>query len=328
MRTVFSLILSLVVLATAPALAGQLKRTTQQAIATPLQISLVPHAVIEGDVVRLGDLFNGLDTQAEIAVARAPELGDRVELNARWLAHLARGHDLPWRPNSNMDRVIVERASRTIGAPRIEAELMRALTARGIAEDVVLVLDNPDQNMVFPAEWVPDMTVAGLSYDPGSGRFTAKLQVSAAGQIAVKTVVTGRAVEMTEVPVLARQIEPGEVIRDGDIHWKRMESGRIARNVVLDTGGIVGKSPRRPIRIDQLVRAGDLRDPVMVPKNSLVTIRLRTQRMVLTAQGRALEDGASGNVIKVMNTKSNTVVNAVVAQPGTVEVTIDTADEG
>ena len=32
--------------------------------------------------------------------------------------------------------------------------------------------------------------------------------------------------------------------------------------------------------------------------------------MVLTAQGRSLEDGALGSTIRVMNTKSNTIITA------------------
>ena len=42
--------------------------------------------------------------------------------------------------------------------------------------------------------------------------------------------------------------------------------------------------------------------------------------MVLTVQGRALEDGAAGQVVRVMNTKSNTVVNGVVVKAATVRV--------
>ena len=323
MRTALLLPFAAFALAAAPVLAAQDRQgagTGDGRPAIPPQVSLIEHAVVEGDVVRLGDLFRGLEEQADIAIARAPALGHRVKLNARWLAHLARGHDLPWRPSSTLERAIVERASRTIGSARIEAALLDALARRGHAGDILLSLDTPDQNLVVPAEWVSDLEIAGLRFDPGNSRFTAKLQVSAIGQDPIKAVVTGRALEMTEVPVLARQVRPGEVIRDGDIHWRRMRLDKVARNIVLDPEGIVGKSPRRPIRVDQLIRVGDLREPVMVPKNSLVTIRLRTDRMVLTAQGRAMEDGVGGGVIKVMNTKSNTIVNAVVVQPGIVEV--------
>jgi flagella basal body P-ring formation protein FlgA len=42
--------------------------------------------------------------------------------------------------------------------------------------------------------------------------------------------------------------------------------------------------------------------------------------MELSVQGRALEDGSQGDVVRVMNTKSNTVVSAVVVDSGVVVV--------
>ena len=39
-----------------------------------------------------------------------------------------------------------------------------------------------------------------------------------------------------------------------------------------------------------------------------------------TSTGPSLEDGAEGDVVRVMNTKSNSVVNAVVVDGGTVVV--------
>ena len=51
-----------------------------------------------------------------------------------------------------------------------------------------------------------------------------------------------------------------------------------------------------------------------------MTIRLQTARMILTVQGRAMEPGAMGNVIRVMNTKSSKIISASVTNSGAVEV--------
>ncbi len=42
--------------------------------------------------------------------------------------------------------------------------------------------------------------------------------------------------------------------------------------------------------------------------------------MTLTAQGRALEDGGAGDTVRVVNTQSNTVVQAVVTGANRVSV--------
>ena len=139
-------------------------------------------------------------------------------------------------------------------------------------------------------------------------------------QPTTRSTVSGRAHLMTEVPTLIQQVAPGSVIQSGDIDWVRMRSDRLGRGVVRDAAKLTGMSPRRPLRVGQPIRLRDLRQPVVVEKNSLVTIVFESDRMVLTAQGRALEDGPSGRAIRVMNTSSNSVVNAVVRSPGTVIV--------
>jgi flagella basal body P-ring formation protein FlgA len=68
------------------------------------------------------------------------------------------------------------------------------------------------------------------------------------------------------------------------------------------------------------VRVADIQAPVTVRKGELVTIVLETRSMRLTAQGKAAEDGAQGAPIRVSNTKSGRVIEAVVSGPGVVTV--------
>ncbi len=283
-------------------------------------VRLKPSVVVEDSVLRLGDLFDGLGELAETAVARAPAPGSRVELNARWLAALADGYGVAWQPDSALEGTVVARASQTIDGPRIEIELRRALAARGLAGDFAIVLDNPGVRLHLPVSAEPTLGLSGLVHDPTSGRFTARLTAPAGATPLATATITGRADRMTEVAVLRRRMVPGEIITRDDIEWLRLGAKRLAGNVVVDPANLIGKSPRRPIRPGKPVRAADLREPVLVPKNSLVVLRLETDRMVLTAQGRALQDGAGGEVIRVMNTKSNTIITGVVAESGLVQV--------
>jgi flagella basal body P-ring formation protein FlgA len=283
-------------------------------------VRLKPSVVVEDSVLRLGDLFDGLGELAETAVARAPAPGSRVELNARWLAALADGYGVAWQPDSALVGTVVARASRILDAPRIEIELRQALAARGLAGDFAIVLDDPGVRLHLPVSAEPTLGLTGLALDPASGRFTARVVAPAGTTPLATATITGRAERMTEVAVLRRRMVPGEVITRDDIEWLRLGAKRLAGNVVVDPASLIGQSPRRPIRPGKPVRAADLREPVLVPKNSLVVLRLETDRMVLTAQGRALQDGASGEVIRVMNTKSNTIITGVVAESGLVQV--------
>lgn len=287
-------------------------------VAAPVMMK--SHVVVDGPVVLLSDLFEGAGTQGPTAIARAPKPGKRVEVSARWLAAVAKAYGLPWRPTSRLDSAVVERASQVIDVRRIENEMVGALVRQGVTGQISLVLDQPNLRLDLPSDVEPSLSIANLSHNPVNGRFTALIVAPATGIPLAKASISGRVVTMVEIPVLRRRMQPGEVIRDQDIEWSSVRAGRLGRNIIVDVENLVGMSPRRPIRPGESVLASELRAPEVVAKNSLITIRLETARLSLTAQGRAMESGASGDVIRVMNTKSNKIINAAVVDTGTVRV--------
>ena len=275
---------------------------------------------VDGPTVHLGDLFDGLGRLAATPVARAPEPGRRLQVDARWLAAVAKAYALPWRPSSHLERTVVERASLVVGPGAIEDELRAALAGRGVGANASLRIDNPAQRLHLPTNAAPTVAVSALSHDAKTGRFVAHLVAPAEGTPLVRATVTGRAMAMVELPVLRRRLTAGDVIARNDIDWIRVRADRIGRATVSESDKLVGMSPRRPIRPGEPVQSGDLQAPVVVAKSSLVTIRLQTDRMILTAQGRALENGAMGDVIRVANTQSSQVIHAAITGPGIVQV--------
>jgi len=314
-------LIAIAVMLIATSSAGRIVQAASQPSAQPTApVLLKEKVVIDGSVVLLGDLFDGLGANGATPVARAPAPGTRVAVNARWLLAVARAYGIGWRPGSRLDGTVIERASIVIETQRIEAATIGALRQRGIDGRLSLVLDNPVTRIHLPTDAEPSLLVAGLNHNPETGRFTAHLIAPAEGTPLVRITISGRAIEMIEIPVLRRRMLPGEVIGERDIAWQDARADRISRNVVRDPVNLVGKSPRRPIRAEKPVLSSELRQPVLVSKNSLVTIRLQTARMVLTARGRAMEPGAKGDVIRVVNTKSNQIISASVTASGTVEV--------
>jgi flagella basal body P-ring formation protein FlgA len=60
------------------------------------------------------------------------------------------------------------------------------------------------------------------------------------------------------------------------------------------------------------VRIADVALPILVRKGDLVKILLTTANLELTAQGKALEDGAQDASVRIENTKSSRVIDATV----------------
>lgn len=283
-------------------------------------VTLNPSVVVEGEIVRLGHIFNGLGEKSETAIARAPALGKKVPVGVRWLTAVAQKYSLPWRPASRLDRAVIQRAVNIIPSQRIKERVKAALFDEGMGSNATLEFDTPAVQLMLPREQGDGLAITNLSFDAASGRFTAQIAAPAEGVAVAKATVRGRAIPMLEVPVLRRRIDAGEVIRYDDLDWVVRRADRMARNALLAPESIVGKSARRPIGAGVVLKAVELQTPEVVAKNSLVTIRLETERMVLTAQGRAMEAGALGEAIRVINTKSNSIVSAEVTARGIVRV--------
>lgn len=291
-------------------------------------VALKSDSVVDGELVTLGDIFHGLEDKAATPIARAPEPGERIRLPARWLARVAQAYRLDWQPRSLYESVVVRRASTVVDGEVIRDAVLAVLRERGLEGELAVKLDGGEQRLRLPSAAAPTVAVTSLTYESRSGRFVAHLAAPDAEAPSVRATVTGEAVRMIEVPVLRRRVESGEVIGEGDIEWAAVRADRLARNGITEAEAVVGKTPRHGLRPDTVLRTSDVRRPLLVEKRSLVTIELKTAQMHLTAQGRAMQNGAHGDVIRVLNTKSKTALNATVVGPSTVAVASDATTEG
>ena len=106
-----------------------------------------------------------------------------------------------------------------------------------------------------------------------------------------------------------------------DIKWVKSPSKRVQNDIILHVDDLVGKTPKRGLRAGALIRSSEVQRPILIEKGSLVTLVLKTPLMVLTSQGRAVDPGANGDVIRITNTQSNKVVQAVVSAAGIASIT-------
>ncbi len=290
---------------------------TGTAVAEPLPR---PAAVVSGSVVRLGDIFTDAGDAADEAVAPAPAPGAHTTYSADWLAAIAREHHLAWTPQSAYDQATVERASRTIGSDAILARLLTEISSRQPVDNAEIQLDNPGIHLVVAAESADAFVVDGLNVDPRSGRLSAFIAPSGSTADSDRQRVTGRIIYEVDVAVPNRAIAPGETIAAQDIEHTRMHRDQLGPDMVVDAAELIGKTPRRPLRQEQPVRSGDIQAPLLIHKDQLVTIILETPSMRLTAQGKALEDGAQGAAVRVTNTQSNRIIDGTVIGPDTISV--------
>ena len=284
---------------------------------------LRPNIVVDSEVVKLSDLFDNIGDKADVAIARSPAPGHRATLDADWLLRMASIHGVDWRPQSAFEQAVVERSGVTVTHDQIEAELLSALTGQGVADGSQIDLANRTAQIVVPVGVSLQVGVRDLLYDSRYKRFTATVEVPANSPSATRIRVTGRVFQTVEVPVLAHQINRGEVITAHDLTWTKMREDMIRRDVATDPGQIIGMTPRQTVRSGQMVSTSDLQRPIAVARGAMVTMVLKNGAMSLSAQGNAVEQGSIGDVIRVTNSHSNLTVEAKVEGPNMVSVSFN-----
>jgi flagella basal body P-ring formation protein FlgA len=281
---------------------------------------LLPSVTVTGDTIHVGDIFRDAGAHASDPVAPAPAPGTRLTYNAAWLGAVAREHHLTWQPSADFDQTTVERASRTIDADAVGQRILSAAAADTPNVDASIQLDNPGLRFIVPAEASDAMAIDGLNIDPRTGRFSVFVTAPANSDNAQRQRVSGRIVYQVTIAVPAHGMSIGDVFSPADVTEAKLPRERVASDAITNRQLLVGKAARRILRAGETVRAGDIAEPTVVRKGDLVTISLSTAGMQLSAQGKAVEDGAMGAAIRVTNTQSSRVIDAVVAGPNQVVI--------
>ncbi len=132
--------------------------------------------------------------------------------------------------------------------------------------------------------------------------------------------------DMVEVYVPARTLSTGEMIAEADLQILSVPARDLSSNAVVDLKSLVGMEVKRTLKEGTIIRKNAIAAPILVYKKELVTLTVETNQMRLTAQGQAMDDGAMGDVIRVMNLTSKKVISAVVS--GKQSATVVVASEG
>lgn len=281
-------------------------------------VTLRANIVVAGKMITLGDLFDGAGERAAAKVASAPEPGDRSIFRAEAIAAFARANGLDWRRPPGKRIVAIRRASQIVPRDEIIDQLGMALLDRTEFADLEVELADRNLTVHVATDAAATVAVEDLRYDFRRGRFSATLLAPANSPQASRIAVKGRAYEVTTIPVLRSHVAAGRLIDAEDIDLRRVRVARLGRNVITDASVIVGKSVRRRLRPGTPLRTGDLREPVAVAKGALVAMIYKTERLLLSAVGKALDAGAIGDTIRVTNTRSRQTIEAVVTRPGEV----------
>ncbi len=281
--------------------------------------TLQPQAQIDRETIRLSDVFAGLPPETDTDIAIAPAPGRSVTYDYSVLSKLARRYGLSWQASNLADKTIITRQGQRITTAAIRDAVQNQLQQQGATGLVEIMLDQRNLEIYLPLSVKPDFAIHDMHYDQQAQRFRAELLVAADTPSFQQISLTGRVVPMVEVATLKTALPPGTTISADDVAWMKLPVER-AGDALRQSKAVIGMALRRSLPEQSLLRPADVMPPRVVLRGQVVTMRVKQANLELTAQGRALQDGAVGEVVRVTNTQSNRVIEAKVTAPGLVEV--------
>jgi len=290
--------------------------------ASSASLTLRTNINIIDDIVTLGDLFEHAGNVANKAVFRSPRLGQTGILKARRIKQAAREHGLVWLNPKYLDNIVITRKANKISLEeirnRISEELSNNYPRRVSQSQLEITLSNKAAPLVMRADFEADFEIRKINYEQRSGRFSALISGPVGSPDAKRILYKGRATEVMEIPVLIQTLARGETITISHLETKKFPARRINNRTVTEAADLIGMALRRTLRPNTLIRTNDVEEPKLVKKNTSVSVVYKFKALQITFRGRALEDGAYGQAISVLNPRSRRIIQAIVTAPNLV----------
>jgi len=119
--------------------------------------------------------------------------------------------------------------------------------------------------------------------------------------------------------VAARPLAAGDVIQAGDLSLATVDANQARRQYYTDPGELVGMATTQPLQSGQLITRHNLGINAVVDRGDMVSIRAGNRGFVVDSTGEVQGRAGVGQRVRVKNTRSGKVIQAVVVDSRTVE---------
>jgi flagella basal body P-ring formation protein FlgA len=278
---------------------------------------------VTSDVVRVGDLVDNAGPAAQIAVYRAPDLGTTGALPVAQVINVLRAKQVIGVMTGDIKEVTVTRLARTFANKDLELAVATALERRfglGQAANIGVTLDRGLSELRLDTTNTGALQPVATRFDQRSGRFDITFEITNESSAApTKLRFTGTAIETVEVAVLTRDIDRNEMLKASDVALERRPKAEVSGEAAVRDRA-VGMQLRRPMRSGTPLRLADLSKPDLVQRDQNVTVIYQTTGLYLTTRGKAIDSGAEGDVVSVLNVQSKRTLTGVVTGRGQVTI--------
>jgi flagella basal body P-ring formation protein FlgA len=282
--------------------------------------SLKSQALITGNMITLGDLFDGLTQDKDRVLGPAPQPGKEMILNARTLMRVASAFNLSWRPKTSYDQITLSRDATIIGGTEIERVVRNQLKQDGVNGSFKVSFYQAYPKIILPGNIGSNVAVKSINFDPNKNNFSVLLAAPNVENPIQTLELSGEIVKTVSIPVATNTVQNGDLIDKNMISWVEIEERQMQSDTITSFNALHNMTPKRVLFSGKPISAGDIMAPRLVERGSEVTMIYKSGGMNLTARGKALQSGSKGEVIRVMNTASARPIEATVTDSRMVTV--------
>ena len=175
-----------------------------------------------------------------------------------------------------------------------------------------------------PRIWVPEGVITYEVSRISSRRFLGRVAMEVTVRVndvpARSVRVCGKVEAYRDVLCAARDLRRGDIINASSLTTAKMPVSKI-RNRILDTpASLIGMAVKHAVRAGQPMSSNLVAPPVLIRRGAKVTILAQSPCVTIRVPGKAVEQGAAGDFIRVRNLQSKKEVLAQVRDNRTVTV--------
>jgi flagella basal body P-ring formation protein FlgA len=280
---------------------------------------------VSSEIVRIGDLVADAGTFSSIAVFRAPDPGHTGAVNTMRVLEALRRHGLTDVNTDGLAEITVSRRGRSVSIAEIEEAVAKTLAGQrglGAAKNLSISFDRAVRPLQIDVS-AGELQASYGNYDPFTHRFDVSFTIGNDSSFRRGHLrFTGTVVETMEIATLTRGLGRGDLVRSSDIVMERKPKAQVPAGALSSVDQMVGLAARKPLQPSQPIRAADLMKPELVRANEAVTVTYEAPGITLSVRGKALEAGARGDVVNVLNIQSKRTMQGIVTGPGRISIAV------
>ncbi|MBV1836611.1 flagellar basal body P-ring formation chaperone FlgA [Acetobacter estunensis] len=277
-------------------------------------------ATLHNTQVHLSDLFEGLDPGQDCDLGPAPAVGQTLVIGGPQLEAIAQQFGVDWPDASELAQTTLTRASHTITEDEVMPFVLSGLKDRGVSDTATIDL----ADFIGPtvaADPAPTLRLTNIVYDATHGHFSAFFSIPQQGSAPVSFRADGTVSSRMDVVVASHDLVAGQVLAASDLTTATIDSRALPSGAILDPDDAVDMLTKHDIRAHTTLTTALLDHVLLVEKGAPVVLDVSSTGLHLTASGVALDSGARGEHIHVLNPVSRMVVVGSVIDRTRVEVT-------